>query len=102
MAPLGFSTGCMYKSSLTLDNIISFYSHIGADALEINFATIKELADFKYDRDLLETIRGFSYVSLHAPFKGIRYGNNDFSRHTLDEGKEKITVHIGKTYFSPA
>ncbi|MFH1065457.1 MAG: hypothetical protein V1734_03065 [Nanoarchaeota archaeon] len=83
MAPIGFSTGCMYKTSLTLDNIISFYSHIGADALEINFATIKELNDFKPDDDLLETINGFSYVSIHAPFKGITYGDNDFSRHTL-------------------
>ena len=83
MAPLGFSTGCMFKTSLTLDNIISFYSHIGADALEINFATIKELNDFKYDNDLLKTISGFSYVSIHAPFKGIRYGDNDFSKYTL-------------------
>jgi hypothetical protein len=78
----------MFKSSLTLDNIISFYSHIGADALEINFATIKELKDFKYDNGLLETIRGFSYVSIHAPFKGIRYGDNDFSRHTINKLQE--------------
>lgn len=88
MAPLGFSTGCMFKTSLTLDNIILFYSHIGTDALEINFATIRELADFKYDDDLLERINGFSYVSIHAPFKGIRYGDNDFSRHTIKKLQE--------------
>lgn len=88
MVPLGFSTGCMYKSSLTLDNVISFYSHIGADALEISFATIKELYDFKLDNDLLATINSFSYVSIHAPFKGITYGDNDFSRHALKKLQE--------------
>lgn len=83
MAPLGFSTGCMYKSSLTLDNIISFYSHIGADALEISFGEAGELRNLHLDDDLKKTISGFSYVSIHAPFKGIKYGDNDFSRHVL-------------------
>lgn len=83
MAPLGFSTGCMYKSSLTLDNIISFYSHIGADALEISFGEAGQLRGFSLDNDLIKTINSFSYVSIHAPFKGIVYGDNDFSRHVI-------------------
>ncbi len=80
MVPLGFSTGCMYKSSLMLENIISFYSHIGADALEISFGEAGELRTFHLDEGLLATINSFSYVSIHAPLKGIKYGDNDFSR----------------------
>ena len=88
MAPLGFSTGCMYKSSLTLDNIISFYSHIGADALEISLGKAGELRNLHFDDDLIKTINNFSYVSIHAPFKGIIYGDNDFSRHVLKKMQE--------------
>lgn len=88
MAPIGFSTGCMFKTSLTLGNIISFYSHIGADALEINFGEISELKKLNLDDDLLKTINSFSYVSIHAPFKGITYGDNDFSRYTIKKLQE--------------
>ncbi len=75
---LGFSTGCLYKSGLNLSQSLDFLRSIGCRAVELGFVKLKdffsrEFADLKaYD------LRGFDYVSLHAPVAEYSYDAQTF------------------------
>lgn len=75
---IGFSTGALYKSGLSLDEILRRYLKLGCSAAELNFVRLNDLlatdpATLSKNRKLLSF---FSWVSLHAPVK-INYGAPD-------------------------
>lgn len=75
MYNLGFSTGVFYpeKNNLTeaLEDLLSFDTNL----VEVNFATPSELFSFS-DKDL-ELVKQFKTVTIHAPFKDIKYKQKD-------------------------
>lgn len=73
---IGFSTGCLFQSH-SIDDAVRLYHKIGADAIEISLATPKDLEEFMPSKSLVHMIKEFSFVSIHAPFKSIRYDKGD-------------------------
>ena len=73
MAEVGFSTGCLYKSGLDLTSIAGIYDSVGAGSIEIGFGTGKELMDFQVTDEFLKRLKGFSLVTIHAPWVNTDY-----------------------------
>lgn len=76
MSKIGFSTGCFYGSAANPRDAAIFFLKGGANAIELCFSTLAELSDFKLDEKTIEAVKKFSFISLHAPWKEIRYGAN--------------------------
>jgi sugar phosphate isomerase/epimerase len=70
---VGFSTGCLKDLRWPLKKKIEFIQAAGADAVEISFATPGEFFKRNLSIDVLERLKGFAHVSIHAPWKGIVY-----------------------------
>lgn len=75
---LGFSTGCLYKSKLTLVEIINLIKDIETDAIELNFGRVDEFLSLSESDlfDITKAISSFKDVSIHAPFRDIEYDLN--------------------------
>lgn len=65
--PIGFSTGCLYKTNLSMEERIKLYSSLGATGVEISFLRLNEFEEFNLNGSLLKQLEAFGYVSLHAP-----------------------------------
>ena len=81
MTNIGFTTGCLYKTKLSYFEMISLYKKIGATAIELSFASTKELDNFRLSNNIIKLLDHFSYITIHAPWMGIVYG--------LDSNSEK-------------
>ena len=75
MKKVGFSTGCLYKTGIKIEEIIKLYNSIGANAIEISFGSLHELSNFNLTQEIIQDVKKYDFVSLHAPWD-IRYGNN--------------------------
>jgi endonuclease IV len=75
MSSVGFSTGCLHRTSLTLKQKIEFLHLIGANAIELCFASLSELTNNAPSPAALEILKKFDSISIHAPWN-IRYGKN--------------------------
>ncbi len=73
---LGFSTGVLYKSGLSLKERLQLFRSLGLPAVELNFVDAGELYDTALDMPTREDLAGFRYVSLHAPARDPWYGDN--------------------------
>lgn len=84
MQNLGFSTGCFYKSGLTLPERLRLISSYGCKTVELSFLRENELLNLLTlgKKDL----KPFDYVSLHAP----KYS------YQKDKTTEKILATIKK------
>jgi len=93
---IGFNTGFInHKLKIPLKEILTLYSTIGSDAIEINFHSYEELVNFELDEELINLLSKFSYVSFHAPSKDIIYGDNEKTKkikEKIDNIKEKINL----------
>jgi len=76
MAKGGFTTGCLYKTERGLEEIIKLYHALGADAIEVSFPKHLELMNFNLTQQTIQDIRKYDFVTLHAPWKEIRYKDN--------------------------
>ncbi|MBR9705177.1 hypothetical protein GOV12_07225 [Candidatus Pacearchaeota archaeon] len=72
MAYVGFSTGDFENPSLSLNNRVKFCDYLG-EALELLFETPKDLFDFRLTSNMIKEIMEHKYVTIHAPFKNIKY-----------------------------
>lgn len=84
MTRVGFSTGDLFESELSLDEVIELYHSTEADAIEVSFGDPRVLLEHRFSEELKEMLRDFSYLSIHAPFINLKYGNN--------KEKEKVTA----------
>jgi hypothetical protein len=85
MTEIGFSTGCLHRTKLTLAEKISFFKLVGAEAIELCFASLTELINAALSPTALKILKSYDCVSIHSPWN-IRYGLN----HQTDEALEKI------------
>jgi len=68
MPKIGFSTGCLHQTDLSLEQRIDFYKNAGATAIEISLGKLEELKNLDLTTTLIKKILEFDYVSIHAPF----------------------------------
>jgi len=82
MTPIGFSTGCLHKAGMQANEAVRLYHCIGADAIELSFASSAELDAFSLTTTATKTLEQYKYVSIHAPWKA-RYDSSSYK--TLDK-----------------
>lgn len=70
---IGFSTGVIYRSGLSLKERLRLFRELGCTVVELNFVNFTDL--FSPDTKALtaQDLEEFSYVSLHAPVRDILY-----------------------------
>lgn len=90
MAPIGFTTGLLYQLDIPLEEGIKLFYSLGAEAIEISFATPKELLFYRPSIEIQSLVRNFRYVSIHAPWKNVGYSTGDKTR--------KILQHLDYLY----
>ncbi|MFH1193767.1 MAG: hypothetical protein V1661_02125 [bacterium] len=71
--PVGFSTGCLYQSGWNLNKQVEFYCSLGVSAIELGFAHPAHLLNFNLSPLSMEQMRKLDWISIHAPWKEIRY-----------------------------
>ncbi|MBI2063607.1 MAG: hypothetical protein HYT65_01275 [Candidatus Yanofskybacteria bacterium] len=71
---LGFSTGCLYRSGLSEVGRLNFLRDIGCRTVELGFVKFKDFIGVEFWKLRASDLRGFDYVSLHAPVSN--YGFN--------------------------
>lgn len=64
---LGFSTGCLHKSGLTLRKQLELIAQTGCTLVELNFLRAEDLVANRNTDVRGNELRPFQYVSLHAP-----------------------------------
>jgi len=70
------STGADYKMSEDMNRKIELLKEFCADGIELCFADSQALIDFKITDENLYYLKSLKWVSIHAPWIGIRYGRN--------------------------
>ena len=55
------------------------------DGIELSFAFPEYLANFNITEENLKYLRSLKYVTIHAPWKNIQYGNNETSKKVLEK-----------------
>jgi endonuclease IV len=73
MANIGFTTGSLYRSNVSFDEGIRLYHSLGANAIELSFATPTKLLEYNLGEQSRQDIKKFAEVSIHAPWKEVRY-----------------------------
>lgn len=76
MKKVGFSTGCLYKTGMEIEEIIKLYYSLGANAIEISFGHLPELSNFNLTQEIIKDVKKYDFVTVHAPWD-IRYGDNE-------------------------
>ena len=76
MERIGFTTGSLYRSDVAFDDVIRLYHSLGATAIELSFATPTSLAAFELSPRLIDDTNKYSSISIHAPWKEVRYNSN--------------------------
>lgn len=77
--PLGFSTGSLSRLRLSLVDSVRKIADSGCTALELMFFTPEEIDGWETvrEKDIALIKEKFSYVSLHAPARGISFKKSD-------------------------
>lgn len=84
MPKIGFSTGCLHRTKLTMAEKIAFFKSVGAEAIELCFASLAELIN---NAPSISILKKSASISIHAPWD-IRYGPNPQSNEALKKIKE--------------
>lgn len=71
--PIGFSTGCLYKSGMTLEDQIIFYASLGATTIELSFSHSDRLHAFHLSGKIKDALKKFERISIHAPWRNLCY-----------------------------
>jgi hypothetical protein len=75
MASIGFSTGSLYKLNISMDENVALLHSLGMEAIELSFATPKELFSYKPTLETQNILKNFRYISIHAPWKNVGYSS---------------------------
>ncbi len=84
MAPIGFTTGSLYRSDISFDRRIGLYHSLGADAIELGLATPDQLFGYKLSDQTIAYLSKFKFVSVHAPWKEVTYDSDSTTQRIID------------------
>lgn len=88
MANIGFTTGSLYRSDIPFDERIRLYDSLGADAIELSFATPSQLFDYNLSKQSKQDIKKFASISIHAPWKEVRYNSDSKTPEIINKLRE--------------
>ncbi len=85
---VGFSTGFLtHKIGKPLKEVLNIYSNARAKAIELSLMSYEETINFQLNPELIQKINNFSYISIHAPCKGIIYKKDQTTIEVLNKLK---------------
>jgi endonuclease IV len=87
MASIGFTTGSLYRSNFSFDEIIKLYDLSGADAIELSFATPSQFFEYELSEQSINNIKKFKSISIHAPWKEVRYSADSVTKNIIEKLK---------------
>jgi endonuclease IV len=102
---IGFSTGCLYKTSIDVFRSVDFFRGIGADAIELSLADDPSLDNFinqfNEHKGFKQRLEKYRFISIHAPFKDVIYQNDSYTQDRLSKlnlmvdlvGAKSIVIH---------
>lgn len=101
--PICISTGCLYRVIDDINERISKIKEFSPDGIEVSFADTQSLFDFRMSESSESYLRTLKYVSIHAPWEGVVYGNSPLSDRVLDGmgilydkvGARNVVFHVG-------
>jgi hypothetical protein len=85
MANIGFTTGSLYKSKIPFEQRIELYGSLGAEAIELSFATPDLLFDNRLSEQAIKDIKNFKSLSIHAPWRKVRYDANSETHKIIEK-----------------
>ena len=87
MPKTGFSTGSLRRANVPFNERIRLYHSLGADAIELSFATPTELFEYNLSDQSKRDIKKFKAVSIHAPWKEFRYNSDSKTQEIINKLK---------------
>ncbi|MEZ4180436.1 MAG: hypothetical protein R3B41_02915 [Candidatus Doudnabacteria bacterium] len=69
----GFSTGCLFKIDLDINQKIEAIINLGVNAIELGYVSGHTLIDQPLESIDVNLLQNFDYVSVHAPTKNFDY-----------------------------
>lgn len=94
---ISISTGFLYKLTRDRNWMIDTIRAFSPEGIEISFARPGRLLDFKISDSNLKYLKGLKYVSIHAPWKDISYGDNQRSKDVISTIKRLYDLIGAKT-----
>ena len=92
--PICISTGFLYKLFDDKNEIIERIKEFSPEGIELCIANSDYLLNFKISDNNLRYLRNLKFISIHAPWQAITYGNNQKSKDVLIT-IEKLYKQIG-------
>jgi len=83
MNKIGFTTGSLYRSNIPFDQRIGIYHSLGADAIELGFATPDQLFGYQLPKQTIADLSKFEFVSIHAPWKEVVYDSDSTTQEII-------------------
>ena len=87
MAEVGFTTDSIYKSKIRFGKVIKLYRSLGADAIELSFATPDKLFGYNLSEQAINDVKKFSFTTIHAPWKEVIYDENPRTEKIMEKLK---------------
>lgn len=88
MGDLGFSTGCLYHTTLGLTEIVGFYEQFKTTAIELSFGYPSQLQSLSLVGTLPSRVAKYSTATVHAPWLNVVYKNDLATQRILDKLQE--------------
>jgi sugar phosphate isomerase/epimerase len=100
MIQLGFSTGCFYKSPLTIRERIAIIANAGCRTIELGCVKMESFRLVELAALDANDLLGFENVSFHAPKFG--YGKNGETEEMLERIRQlRLKTFFGNAVFHP-
>jgi len=100
---IGFSTGSLYKFEVPLVDKLKAFLRAGSTVLELSFATTEELLAFDPTEADLSKFKKYHKITVHAPWKGIRYFDGTVQAYQVIEKIIELgqLFHVSGVVFHP-
>jgi hypothetical protein len=89
---IGFSTGDLYRSPISMAEMAELYYSCGANAIELSFGTPEEINNFAITNRFIKAVEKFAFISIHSPWKEGGYDNSKETQKILDKLKSLCAV----------
>jgi len=89
---ISISTGFLYKITKDRNKMIEIIRGFSPDGVEVSFACPDRLLNFKISDSNLRYLKSLKYVSIHAPWINISYGDNQKSQDVLGSIKKLYSL----------
>lgn len=93
MSFIGFRTGPWTKSGIPFEKRVAFFHSIGANAIELSFLSPEKFLEFTIPDRIIEEIRKYDYITMHAPAIDMLY-KRDPSTYKILEKLQQLCENL--------